>query len=103
MDHIIEKLNEIELASSEIMKTAAQQKKDLIRRCETELTEWDAALSRETDEKISAMQRTAEEKMRQQLSAEQRAAEDELAAIRRSYEENHTLYADQLFERMIRE
>ncbi len=103
MDHIIEKLNEIELASSEIMTTAAQQKKDLIRRCEEALADWDAALSEETDEKISALQQSAEEKMRQQLAAEQRAAEAELSAIRRSYEENHTLYADQLFARMLRE
>lgn len=103
MDPIIKSLNEIELQASDILEQARQEKEKLFASYEKESKEWDAALEKETEQKIQEMRERAEAKSAALLASDKARTDKQEEALRLSYERYHELYVDKLFDQLVQE
>lgn len=101
MDTVIKKLSEIENAAGSILDTAAARKKDMAREMEEKTAAFDAALERETAERIAAIQKEKEADMNAMLSKQTADSEAFLKRLEENYENRHEAYVEALFHRMI--
>ncbi|MDQ0152238.1 hypothetical protein J2S20_000923 [Moryella indoligenes] len=103
MDNIIEQLNDIEHRAAAIMEAAIRGKKALTERYAAESADWDAKLAADSEAQIAALRKKAAENTEALLSAERESIDRERRKILASYEQNHALYTDRLFESMTQE
>lgn len=89
MDMIVDRLSAIELSASRIMDAAAAEKKRLEEQLQAKITEYDAKVDRETEEKLKALQRKLDARMTEELSGLKRDTENAICMMEKDYEANH--------------
>lgn len=103
MDAVIEKISEIESASTSIMDNANERKKTFAREMTEKTAEFDDQLEKETQKEIEQLRADMEINMNNRLKQQQINAQKVFERMRKRFEDHHTQYVDDLFKTMIKE
>ena len=97
MDSVIEQLAEIETTAEAIVDHAEEEKHKIEKRIQAERDQFDEELEAETQKKLAAIKKEADEVM-----AEQREKNSfMLEHLQKEYDGNHELYAKEIVRRIV--
>ena len=96
MDSIIKKLSEIEVAASAIVAHAESQKEDLDKEYHELTIQFDEELERQTQAQIQSIRNELEQDRAQLLTNQTGWGSDSIEALKKEYEEKHTIYAQNI-------
>lgn len=100
MNNIIRQLSQIEADTVQILEQGTARKKELASEYEEKARQFDAALERETADRIAALKASMEKSMEHQLESQKKAAEDAVRRLESHYESRHRRYTDLLFQKI---
>ena len=100
MDSIIKKLSEIEAAASAIVAHAESQKEDLDKEYHELTIQFDEELERQTQAQIQNIRNELEQNKAQLLTNQTGFNSDSIEALKKEYEEKHTIYAQNILEQI---
>lgn len=103
MDTVIEKISEIESAATAIMEDANERKKAFAKEMDERTAAFDAQLEAETNKRIEELRARMEIDMNDRLEKQRDDSKKVLHAMEKRYQEHHTQYAEELFEKMTKE
>lgn len=103
MDTVIDKISEIEAAATAIMDDANERKKAFAREMEERTAAFDAQMEAETNKRIGELRARMEIEMNERLEKQRSDSQKVLRAMEQRYEEHHTQYVEELFNKMIKE
>lgn len=101
MNHIIDKLSDIEYDATAIMDAAGERKKEIAQEMAAKTEAFDKQLEAETTARISDLRARMEIDMQTKLSEQKSDAEKVLAMMEASYHDHHEAYVKELFKAMI--
>lgn len=100
MDSIVKRLSEIENAASAIVEHAEEYKTVLDKEYRDARRSFDEELEEQTQERLQKIRSEMEEKTSRLLKSQSGANSDSIVALQKEYEENHTLYAQNIIKRI---
>lgn len=100
MDSIVKRLSEIENAASAIVEHAEEYKAVLDKEYRDARRSFDEELEERTQERLQKIRSELEEKTSRLLKSQSGANSDSIIALQKEYEENHTLYAQDIIKRI---
>ena len=100
MDSILNKLTEIESAAVSIVQHAEAEKSILDEKYDEKRRQFDLELESETKKQIQAIQDDLQKKTSQILSSQSDESLAQINALKKEYEENHTLYAQKILRKI---
>ena len=103
MDKIIDRLSDIEKAAGSLMDDAGVRKKALAKEMEEKTAAFDRELEQKTAARISCIQKQMEQEMQEELDKQAADARGMIARLEETYEKQHKMYAESLFQSMIKE
>ncbi len=103
MDTVIAKISEIESAATAIMENANERKKAIAGEMEERTAAFDAQLEAETNKRVDELRARMEVEMNERLEKQRNDAQKILEAMERRYQEHHTEYVKELFNKMVKE
>lgn len=101
MDPYIERLSEIEETAEAIVKNAELKKSALEKEMQEKRNNFDKELEASTEEKISMIRENLKNKMSQLLDSQADANQLHIQKLEKDYQENHSTYAQKIFEHII--
>lgn len=96
----MKRLSEIESAAAAIVEHAEAQKAVLDKEYEELRRNFDEALETDTQARIQGIRDELEGDMTKLLEGQSGASSDSIAALRKEFEEKHTIYARQILKNM---
>lgn len=102
MNQIIDKLSEIETASSRILDAASNQKKQLAIQAENQIASYDKELEASTEKELDILQDTLSKQLEKELFELRKSADSILESMEHYYEENHNTLSAQIYKKIIR-
>lgn len=103
VDHVINKLSEIEHDAASIMDAANTRKKEFADQIKKRTADFDEQLEKETAQKVADLRAKMEALMQTKLSKQKSDANEALKQMEANYETHHTFYVKELFQDMIKE
>ena len=103
MDTVIEKISEIESAATAIMEDSNERKKAFAKEMEERTAAFDTQLEAETNKQIEELRARMEIEMNERLEKQRNDSQNILRAMEIRYEEHHTQYVEELFNKMTKE
>ena len=103
MDTVINMISEIEAVATAIMDDANERKKAFAREMEERTARFDAQMEAETNQRIEELRARMEIEMNERLEKQRSDSQKVLRAMEKRYEEHHTQYVEELFNKMIKE
>ncbi|MGN0383747.1 MAG: hypothetical protein ACI4DS_05700 [Eubacterium sp.] len=103
MNEVITQLSKIEAASAKIMEATKIEEENYAAYIEQQKKEFDDALNKETDLKVEALRADLEMRNTKELSDFKTAAENHLKSLDNKYEKNHTKWAQNILQDLIKE
>ena len=102
MDDIINQLSNIEATSVRIMNATDFRKKELVQEINEQTTEFDAKLSEDTNRTLDQARQNFNEQKDYDLSKLKSETAKAISDLDNKYEEEHTVWAKEIFEQIIR-
>lgn len=100
MDSIVKKLSEIESAAAAIVEHAEAQKSILDKEYRDARLKFDSELEQKTSKHIQAIQNELSSNTKALLDSQSGENNKSIQSLHKEYEEKHTLYAQQILERI---
>ena len=101
MNSVIEKLAEVEETAEAIVEHARQQKGEIEKKIQMERDEFDRNLEQETQEKLEKIKAKSQMEVEKVLDRERKKNQTAIEDLKREYEENHDIYAEEIVRHMI--
>ena len=101
MDHIVDKLTEIETAAMAIVSHASDEKSGYEEQIKEEERIFDEKTKKQTKEKLNALDIELKRRIEQEGEALKEASVTAIKNYEREYDEFHDLYAKQILNRII--
>lgn len=101
MNNMIDKLSNIEHDATAIMDAANARKKEIAKEMEDKTSAFDKQLEADTAARLSDLRAKMEVDMQAKLSKQKSDADKVLVMMNENYQNNHEVYARQLFKAMI--
>lgn len=102
MDTVIDKLSAIEEAAAGIMEQTNERKKEYARTMQEKTAAFDVQLEKETAARIQKVRENMEADMNAKLKQQAEDSKELQKRIEDNYEQQHTAYAEALFQAMIK-
>ncbi|NLZ80230.1 MAG: hypothetical protein GX913_00255 [Clostridiales bacterium] len=102
MDDIINQLSNIEATSVRIMNATDFRKKELVQEINEQTTEFDAKLSEDTNRTLDQARQSFNEQKDYDLSKLKSETAEAIIDLNNRYEAEHTNWAEEIFEQIIR-
>lgn len=102
MATIAEKLSEIEMTARAIVDNAQEQKHEMEMKMQEKRDRFDEDMKKETNEKILKIQSDLAANMENLLKKQEEQNDQEIESLKQDFKENHSKYAKQVLERMIK-
>ena len=102
MNGIAEKLAEIENTARAIVENAENQKHLQEKEMQEKRDLFDQKLEKETKDRISAIRSELEENMDEMMEHQGEQNNSEIQFLKQDFEKNHTAYAKEIFDRIIK-
>ena len=96
MNSVIEKLAEVEETAEAIVEHARQQKSEI-----EERNQFDRDLEEETQKKLEKIKAKSQQEVEKVLDRERKKDQKAIDDLKREYEENHDIYAEEIVRHMI--
>lgn len=100
MDSIVKKLSEIESAATAIVEHAEAQKSVLDKEFDEARRKFDDGLEAKTQSRIKKIRDELERSTTQLLDSQTGLSSDSIEALRKEYEDKHTIYAQEILKRI---
>ena len=100
MDSIVKKLSEIESAATAIVEHAEAQKSVLDKEFDETRRKFDDGLEAKTQSRIKKIRDELERSTTQLLDSQTGLSSDSIEALRKEYEDKHTIYAQEILKRI---
>ena len=94
MNSVIDKLAEVEETAEAIVEHARQQKQE-------ERNQFDRDLEEETQKKLEKIKAKSQQEVEKVLDRERKKDQKAIDDLKREYEENHDIYAEEIVRHMI--
>ena len=101
MEQILNKLSEIELTAKRIMEEADETKNALSAEMEQECKAFDAALEKETNDRIQELRNSLEKKKDTEINTLRQETEKILSDLDGFYSKNHQQLSEKLFQKLL--
>ncbi len=101
MNSVIEKLAEVEETAEAIVEHARQQKGEIERQIQEERDQFDRDLEEETQKKLEKIKAKSQQEVEKVLERERKKNQTAIDDLKREYEENHDIYAEEIVRHMI--
>lgn len=101
MNSVIEKLAEVETTAEAIVEHARQQKGEIEKQIQEERNQFDHDLEQETQEKLEKIKAKSQLEVEKVLDRERKKNQTAIDDLKREYEENHDIYAEEIVRHMI--
>ncbi len=102
MDGIAEKLEEIEKTARAIVENAEDQKHLQEKEMQEKRDLFDLELEKETQDRINAIRSELEENMDELMEQQGEHNNSEIQFLKQDFEKKHTVYAKEIFDRVIK-
>ena len=99
MNSVIEKLAEVEETAEAIVEHARQQKSEI--EIQEERNQFDRDLEEETQKKLEKIKAKSQQEVEKVLDRERKKDQKAIDDLKREYEENHDIYAEEIVRHMI--
>jgi hypothetical protein len=103
LNSIIAQLAEIDSASARIMQKAQNEKSQYAEAIELKKKEFDEALQKQNDEEIKEKEIVLEAQNKEQIADYDEQCAKQLKELEHSFEQNQTQWADEIFNKIIKE
>lgn len=100
MDTVVKKLADIEATAEAIVEHAQAQKSEIEKKIQTQRDRFDAAIEDETQKQLSKIRQDADARMERILSEQREKNHSAIDNLKKEFEENHTVYAREILERI---
>lgn len=100
MDSIVEKLSDIEETAEAIVTHAEDQKFEIERQLQEKRDKFDQELEAQTQKKLEHIRAEAGAKVEQILEGQRQKNLSTIDALKKDFEENHTVYAQEILKRI---
>ena len=101
MNSVIEKLAEVETTAEAIVEHARQQKGEIEKKIQAERDQFDHDLEKETQEKLEKIKARSQMEVEKVMDREWKKNQTAIDDLKREYEENHDIYAEEIVRHMI--
>ena len=101
MNSVIEKLAEVEETAETIVEHARQQKGEIEKKIQAERDQFDHDLEKETQEKLEKIKARSQMEVEKVMDRERKTNQTAIDDLKREYEENHDIYAEEIVRHMI--
>ena len=101
MNSVIEKLAEVEETAETIVEHARQQMGEIERKIQAERDQFDHDLEKETQEKLEKIKARSQMEVEKVMDRERKKNQTAIDDLKREYEENHDIYAEEIVRHMI--
>lgn len=101
MNSVIKKLSDIEATAEAIVEHAESQKSEIERRIQEERDQFDQDLETETEKKLDAIKAEAEKEMKRILEHQIQKNQSTIDDLKKEYEKNHDVYAQEILEHIL--
>lgn len=102
MEDVISKLSEIEATASNIMKEVASRKKELSDEMDEKIKAFDVLIDTQTSKQLQQIQKDLEVEKEKRLFHQQASTDSVIARMEHYYNENHTMLAKQVYDKLLR-
>ena len=100
MNTVVKKLADIEAPAEAIVERAQAQKSEIEKKIQAQRDRFDAAIEDETRKQLSKIRQDADAKMERILSEQREKNYSAIDNLKKEFEENHTVYAREILERI---
>lgn len=101
MDSVVEKLADIELTAEAIVEHAQAQKSEIEKKIQAKRNQFDEELEKETQKKLDKIRQESDAKMEQILAEQRDKNSSTIDNLKKEFEENHSIYAQEILKRII--
>lgn len=101
MNSVIKKIAEIESTAEAIVEHAENQKPEIEKRIQAERERFDQKLEEETRRKLEAIKEEADSEMEREVAKQRERNHETLDDLKKEYEENHEIYAQEILKRIL--
>nr|WP_300325250.1 hypothetical protein [uncultured Anaerostipes sp.] len=102
MNGIAEKLAEIENTARAIVENAENQKHLQEKEMQEKRDQFDQELERKTKERIGSIRSELQQNMDELLERQGHENDSEIQFLKQDFEKNHTAYAEEIFQKIIK-
>lgn len=102
MEHIIDKLSEIETAASRIMESAVNETRIQDQKAEERTARFDAQVEAATQKKLENLRADLQKKSEKELENLKLSMEHSLTSMEHYFQEHHEQITDELYQKIIR-
>lgn len=100
MDSVVEKLSDIETTAEAIVEHAEAQKSEIEQKLQEQRDRFDAELEADTQKKLERIRAEASARVEQILEGQRQKNQSTIDALKKDFEENHSMYAQEILKRM---
>lgn len=101
MNSVIRKIAEIESTAEAIVEHAENQKPEIEKRIQAERDQFDQKLEEDTSSKLAAIKAEADREMELEVAKQREKNHETLDNLKKEYEENREIYAQEILKRII--
>lgn len=103
INEVIASLTKIDNASAMIMESTRKEKQAYSKEMKQKTLEFDAKLAAATEEKVAKLKTTLEQENKAKLDDFKNKSDNQIKLMTDSYNKNHTVWVDTIFNNIIKE